>query len=141
VLCRLSIVDRQRNNVSLIEVLEQITFEGKDDPGAGMLGLAFPLEIVSFWQRSAPDEGELFRVRLLIVSPAGEPLNMDDDQLQYDVDLTQYQRFRMIATIPGLPFVGNGLYRFIVQIYDESSEQWEDVASLPLEVVMKITPE
>jgi hypothetical protein len=135
VLCRLSIVDQQRNNVSLIEIMERLLFRGEEVeiPEDQVAGLPYPVELVSLWSRSDPDTPEVSRARVLVYSPEGQSLNTEGHE--YSVDLTQYQRFRAMGRFDVLPFVGNGFYRFVVQKFDEDSHSWVDVASIPLEIV------
>jgi hypothetical protein len=43
-----------------------------------------------------------------------------------------------MVQFPGLPFVGNGVYRFVVQGLDEYTEDWREFASVPLELVKEV---
>lgn len=136
VACRLSITDIQRNTISLIEIVEAVSFTGKfenshDQP----VGLPFPIELVSSWSRSQRDTPEVSRARILIYSPEGVALNLEEGH-EYSVDLSQYQRIRVMGGFDMLPFAGNGTYTFVVQQFNESNEQWESVATIPLELVM-----
>jgi hypothetical protein len=135
VLCRLSIVDLERNNVSLIEIMERLLFRGEvvEIPEDQIAGLPYPVELVTLWSRSEPNTSEVSRARVLIFSPEGKSLN--EAGQEYPVDLTQYQRFRAMGRFDVLPFVGNGFYRFVVQKFDEDNDRWIDVASIPLEIV------
>jgi hypothetical protein len=135
VVCRLSIVDQQRNNVSLIEIMERLQFRGEEVeiPEDQVAGLPYPVELVTLWSRSELNTPEVSRARVLVVSPEGKSLN--EEGQEYPVDLTQYQRFRAMGRFDVLPFVGNGLYRFVVQKFDEDNDSWVNVASIPLEIV------
>lgn len=139
VLCRLSIVDQQRNNVSLIDVMEQLSFVGEVEEEEHPLALPFPIELVTLWSRTDLKTPEVSQARVLILSPKGEFL--DPKGAEYDIDLTEYQRFRAMGKFGTLPYVGDGIYRFVVQNFDEKSEQWRDVASIPLEIVKQNSPE
>jgi hypothetical protein len=135
-------VDSRRNNVSLIETLERISFPGPpvELPEEQVAGLPFPVELVSFWTRSNLDVPETGHARIQILSPEGIAL-IPDEAPKYVVNLEQHQRFRLMAQITVLPFVGNGIYRFVVQYFDEKADQWQTVASVPLEIVMETSSE
>jgi hypothetical protein len=138
VLCRLSIIDGQRNNVSLIEVMERLSFKGDFEIEQNKIyGVPFPVELVTLWSRSDPDIPEASQARVLMISPKGQVLNEENGHT-YSIDLTEYQRFRAIGRFEGLPFVGNGVYKFLIQSFDEEHEQWINETSIPLEIVMEI---
>ena len=140
VLCRLSIVDQKRNNVSLIEVMEQLSFVGETEVESEHTpALTFPVELVTLWSRSDLKTPEASRARVLMLSPEGEFLNPEG--VEYEVDLTEFQRFRAMGKFEALPYVGDGIYRFVVQSLDAEREQWRDVASIPLEIVRENSPE
>jgi hypothetical protein len=136
VICRLSITDRERGTVSLIDVTDRIDIEGEvvfDDEPVGSLPV--PVEIISLWRRSNPDQPEYARARVLILSPENEPLN--DAGYEYKVDLTQHSKFRSVGRLQTLPFTSSGIYRFAIQLFDEESNQWKDIAAIPLELVVE----
>lgn len=140
VLCRLSVIDDRRKNVSLIEALEKVSFSVTESELEVHPTGAFPFqaELVSYWIRSDLDAPERARVRILVVSPERKTLNPEG--FEYRVDLTEDSRFRSMAHFGTLPYTGDGIYRFEVQYFDEDQEQWLSAASIPLEIVMEIVP-
>jgi len=136
VLCRFSVVDQQRNNISLIEIIEQLSAVGKVESDAEIQGLPFPVELVSLWTRTdlaIPEEG---RARVRILSPEQEVLNQDESH-EYPIDLTQFHRFRAMGKFDVLPYVGNGVYYFIVEYWNEQDDSWLKVASVPLYITLQ----
>jgi hypothetical protein len=138
VLCRLSVIDTRRNNVSLIEVLERLGFSGLEIEVDEQQTIALPysVELVSMWTRSDLDVPEVAKMRISIKSPSGDILN--PEQQDFAVNLDQHTRARIMVQFPGLPFVGNGVYRFVVQGLDEYTEDWREFASVPLELVKEV---
>jgi hypothetical protein len=49
-----------------------------------------------------------------------------------DVDLEATERCRTLLKMEGLPFWGEGLYRFIVELNGNSSDDWHECAAVPL---------
>jgi hypothetical protein len=134
VLCRLSIVDQQRNNVSLIEAVDSVSFKGElEVRDQQPVVFPFPVELVTLWLRSDPDVPETGQARASFISPEGQLLNPGTDE--YTVRLEQFQRFRAMVKFEALPFTSNGTYWFKVQKLDKENEQWIDVSSVPLEIV------
>jgi hypothetical protein len=127
VACRQSIIDIQTNNISLINVLEQVNFATSNED---VDNVPIPLEVVSMWARSNFDEPEKANGRWLLFAPSGDELN----NLDFDIDLTQHTRARAITRFMGLPFSGNGIYRFVVQL-EENDGLWQTVAMFPLDVI------
>jgi len=130
VLCSQSVIDKDTNNISLFSVLEQLNVAGpppsKESPGL----IPISLEVVSFWERIPNDQPSRGRSSLLIVAPSGETIQRQVS----DVDLTVYQRSRVRGKLNGLPVAATGRYEFRVQLRQDDSEEWEDVAALPLHI-------
>jgi len=132
VICRFSMVNQESRNISLIEVLEQVAFDGD----AGVTRLNFPFELVSMWWRTDLDCGERARMRVLVQAPDGNVLNQDNP-MEFEVDLEQYPKLRVNARFSGLPFGGTGIYRFILQA--QTDDQWKEITVIPLEVTRRQT--
>ncbi len=139
VLCQLTVVDARRNTVSLIETIERLTFSAMEIAPGEDRTLVFPLpiELASLWIRSDLDMPEENIIRVQIAAPSGEILNIEQE---FTVDLNEFQRYRALFTFNFLPYVGNGFYHFVVQWLDDD-EEWQDAASIPLEVVMETSPD
>ena len=132
VLCSRSVIDTTSNNISLLEVVEKITFVG---PG----GIGFAptqLELVSLWSRSdfaAPERG---RGRVTVMSQAGVTLH---PSTVFDIDLNTYLRVRSRLQIGGLPVIADArFYEFRIEL--EREGVWGEVGSIPLELEISIQP-
>ena len=127
VLCTRSSVDSESNNISLFEVLEQLTLSAPP-PGPGVV--VFPHEVVSMWTRENLAEGGVAETRLVIVAPdntrtEGPPIN---------IDLTAFHRTRLRGRTPGLPVGAPGLYWIATEMRQGDGPAWIEVGRVPLEV-------
>lgn len=131
VLCQQSIINRDSNNISLIEVIEQLSIEGRlidsKDEKPKLLPLSF--NIVSMWIRKNLDEPADSKANIILFSPNDKELS----RKEVHIDLSEYQRFRTISRINGLPFSGYGQYKFVIKVLKE--EDWGTVARLPLSIL------
>lgn len=130
VLCRKVSIDRETNNVSLFDVLEQIqVYEW-----AGPAGIAGPFELASLWYRpDVPSRGE---ARVTLRSPSGRLLH----EATQEIDLREFRRVRVRYLIPGMHIEGSGTYSFIVEGRQQNAEDWFAAASIPLEVNVTTLP-
>ena len=136
-LCLRSILDSDTNNLSLIDLFEEVTLGmlAKTDVEKALaedkpILVPLPSEIVTLWIRGTEDQPERARARILLEPPSGKTIA----SVEYDVDLSKFNRLRSRSKSPGLPFVGAGKYIFHVQFRSETDENWKDVARLPLVV-------
>ncbi|MBI3943362.1 MAG: hypothetical protein HY326_10155 [Chloroflexi bacterium] len=134
IICSRSIVDKRTNNISLIDVLEQVNV-GSFAPlqaEEGIVPLQF--DIVSLWGRGRDGQPDKGHVRIIMVLPTGKRIEPNPG-LDLSVDLTKHQRTRTITRVEGFPVVQPGRHVFIVQIEDD--EGWKDLASLPIEILFE----
>lgn len=132
--CRQAIIDRDTNLVSLLNVIEQVTIPEKPR-SEGIVPVQ--VEVVSLWQRSDPGVPSESRARVTFRSPTGEDLAAGE----FELDLSQWQRLRTRHCFRGLPVREEGQYRFSVELWQGSGAQWEEVASIPMEIVFRPSEE
>lgn len=130
VLCYKANVDRDTNNVSLFDIIEEITLgagqELKED--AEMIAMAHHMELATLWRRTAKEVPELGQMRLRIISPSNNITGEAELAIRLDTSL----RYRGIVKLDVLPFGGFGTYYFQVSKKEESD--WLEVAKIPLEL-------
>ena len=131
VLCQSSVIDRATNNVSLFNVVEEIDLVGPLPlPSSGEVIAPFVFDLVILFARSDVDTPEKGRGRIRVV-------RLDETRSapqEFEIDLTKFLRFRVVAKIPGLPLTGAGIYRFLVDCSVDSSE-----GSIPFELPIRVT--
>lgn len=128
VLCWRSVVDRQRNNISLLEAIDRITITGPLAPE----GAAIPLELhlVTLWSRRDDNSPCSGRGHMQLLSPSGEIAG----ESEYDIDLSENLQFQSILHINGIPVKEEGRHTFCVQL--QEGTKWKDVARIPFRILV-----
>ena len=133
VLCEGSSTDRETNNVSLFNILEEVHFpeppDAQNEPDRSLVVPVRVLLMVLF-ARSNFAEGEVNTARLAIYTPGAS----DPELLpEFPVDLMSAHRNRTRLNIAGLPLRGEGDYLFQVQMLSKNRE-WQQLFEVPLHV-------
>ena len=135
VLCSRAINDRRTNNISLIDVIEELTIEGGtpvfDGKSTVMLG-GIELYLVSLWMDDHLSESPPV-CRLSVVTPDKKTLKQPEVPLNFDGNA----RLRHTFSFQGIPYRGLGRYWWVVQrkrVTKTERVRWEKVARLPLEL-------
>lgn len=130
VLCREVVIDQETNQASLFNLLEAITIFDKP-AGQGMVPLSF--EVFSLWIRedeNIPVKG-FFRLRYCDSNGA------ELGSYQGEIDLTNAVFHRTRVKFPVLTIADQGRYNFFVDLQGDGKEEWQTVATLPLQVIFK----
>jgi hypothetical protein len=131
VLCSRSVIDSERNNISLLDVIEQINVVG---PAASPGNVLLQSELVSLWARSEPKTPASGQGRARLVGPDGKQLT----QTLFPIDLSAFERLRTRAAITVLPIYGSGRYWVVVDLRENGEEVWKEVAKVPVNVVYEV---
>jgi hypothetical protein len=126
--CRFSTIDRQSNNVSLIEVLEEITVPTvlPQQPDVGIVPAIF--DVTTLWSRENDEQPESGFGRMSFLSPAGQTVFTNE----YEIDLRENRRFRSIGRVLGFPAQVSGRCHFRVDRRRSANDDWEQVAMVPV---------
>lgn len=136
ILCERSIIDDSSNNISLLNVIEELTLTPPPGMKAGVAVetgsgvVPFNYEIASLWTREKSDKPELGRAKIMLIDPFGKSKASNEVEL----DLRSYERLRTRQRFNGLPMSGVGQYTFLIQLQGENGKEWIDVARVPLQV-------
>lgn len=135
VVCEKTVVDRQTNNVSM-DVLEQLNLSAASlqQQEEGNL-VAHPIVVASYWYRANVDTAARGNARVSVRDPHDKELGAVD----IDVDLTKLVRLRTFCRMGGLPVSGPGYYFFVTEMQNGEG-QWEEVARVPLQIVVREEP-
>jgi hypothetical protein len=142
-LCQRGIVDRFTNNLSIMEVVNEIAVDRLPEVGAGEAsddsresrGIALGCQLVTLWARSDPEKPEKFWQRVTITTPDGQEHSAPGDRLVGD--LVDHNRTRLLTGIRVIPYRGPGIYMFNVLYAESESDEGELVHRVPVE--MKVT--
>jgi hypothetical protein len=129
VVCSRSATDRETNNLSLFEVIEQLNVLGPLPDPVARVALPIPFEIVSLWSRSQPGEAEESRGRVRLLAPNGTEVFAQE----FPVNLMENPRMRTQMRSVGFPVLGTGRYTFAVEI-QRAADNWESVARIPVQL-------
>jgi hypothetical protein len=127
VLCQRSLIDRNSNNVTLIEIIEQLNITGREDP----IVVQMPMELVSLWTRRDPETRARGRYRISFIEPDNA---MTLEPYVADIDLTNHSRFRTRARMGGFPIRRAGRHKFRVDLQVEGEEEWRQIVEVPVQV-------
>lgn len=143
-LCQTAIVDHRSHNISLINVIDQINLDRDDKNSTAndkiqkkVVLVPFSAQFVIYSDRTCADQPELCKGRILIKDPEEQEVG----RTFFEVDLTKYKRTRNIVQFNVFPFVAAGTYRLEVQYQDVESENWIEVDSVPLDVLVQVSTE
>jgi hypothetical protein len=128
VLCSRAVIDRDSNNVSLENVIERVTIEGQPEADAA---LPLPLDVMTLWTRTAPDQPCQGRMRFECLFPSGAKFG----EFTGVVNLQKTGNYRSKVHLPSLPLAETGRYLFVVYLQQPDTTDWRQVASIPLNVV------
>jgi hypothetical protein len=133
IICEKSIIDQETNNISLYNVLEQITITRPADIAEERPGI-IPIkhEVVTLWMREQIDQPIRAMARMKLESQSGQvwPAN------EFEVDLSEHVRMRTILRSDQLLFDTPGIYHFQIEI-QKPDEHWENVGKIPLQIVIQ----
>lgn len=128
VVCSQIVIDRDSNNVSLQNIIEQINIRAEPMPDGK---LPIVLHTMTLWVRTDSNTPARGRGRVKFVSPSGQAAA----PLEFDINLSEYTGHRTRGKFGGLPVTEPGRYSFRVDFQEEGEDEWRQVASVPVEVI------
>lgn len=126
VLCSRSVIDSETNNVSIQDVIEQITIVAKPTENGF---LPFPLELITLWGRKEIDRPANGTERVSFVTPSGKSTLISESK----IDLSKIERHRQRIKFPGIPLSEAGRYYFRVE-FKVDDDEYHEVAAIPLAI-------
>jgi hypothetical protein len=144
VVCSHVVTDKETNNVSLHNVVEQLTVEKipqeikekAEKEGVDRFVIPYRISVITLWSRSDLGKGSIGYGQFTLMSPSGESLN---EPKNFEINLVDNRRFRSKGNYPGIPVKEAGKYIFRVELRDTENSEWEIVAETPVEVQFKDT--
>lgn len=136
VLCRQVITDRDSNQLTLVNAVENVLVRPLVDqiPDDAVIPLDWVL--VSMWTRSNLDAPEEAQYRVMLLSPDSEPspITAIDGSTVFRVDMTEKRRMRTQLQITTLRVGPPGTYAFRVDLGVKS--KWTTVAIIPYDFAL-----
>lgn len=132
VLCYRGSIDKDEGNVSLLHVIEELRFAEEEGTileamkREDLLAISADMQLVSWWVRSDFTQPEETQARMTLMMPNGKKT----EAAHIPISLTKNTGFRWRIHLPGIPFVGFGLYWFIIEILQ--GKRWKVSTRIPL---------
>lgn len=135
ILCSRVITSRETNNVSLIEVTEELQLDlgtegDKEGTDQSVVSLPVKLVLVSLWSRMEDDKPVAGTAKDIMLTPSGKTLG----EHEFKIDLSDHARMRTMRSLVNLPIPvkESGKYRFRTELLDEETNTWKAVSNIPL---------
>ena len=132
--CETSTIDSGTNNISLINILEELQFSfDKEKVKGNFVVLPISLAIVSFWDNNLQMKGKL-DYAMSFLSPKGKELWQIKPEIKDEINK---DRFRTIMNINGLKtLLESGQYQFVIKQRQNSKEDYKKIANIPIVITM-----
>jgi hypothetical protein len=137
VLCKKSIIDIDTNNITLNEILEEVSFGVPLETALKFpANFNFEYELVSFWTSSIFKGGEKFYTEIELISPDKKVINKFEQEMAFPEGKTKL-RTRIKANI--ITATKEGEYIFKVKAKAKKFEKFKVFAEIPLTIAIKRT--
>ena len=139
VLCTKGVLDKYTNQVSIHDVIEEITIKTTE----GEKGLqnnpvvALIMMLVATWTRTDQRVPERPRMRAHLRTPRDPQPAIPPD---VDIDLESGERCRVFIKLEGLAFRGPGIYAFQIQVCDAPGKLWKTVGTASFNLKVEAVP-
>lgn len=136
VLCESSIIDKDTNNITINNVLEQIKIavsldstqlSQKDIP----INTPIKYEIISLWKEDKPNPNTNYNIELVIVDPDNKVIQSIPQKFKFENGIV---RHRSIFKINGFVATINGTYTFLIKIKAETENKFQEASRIPLDI-------
>lgn len=137
-LCRKSVIDQETKNLSVYDILEQLTIDVKikKDKKEEVVKVNIPIEyeVISFWSKEKETAGFKGKIKLEIISPIGEVKKTFEQPLEIPKDKRRLRsRFRIKGFIADL----EGIYLFRISHKEKKKDRYIKMSEVPFEVFLK----
>ena len=126
-------MDQDTNNVSLIDIAEEIAISTKRPiPSDKWSGIPVEMTLVSLFTRSDYAAPERCHLRIELVAPDGKTFN-DAEIPLIEIDLDTHVRARTMVKLPAIPHRGVGVHNFVLYM-ELGNKAWRKVATIPVNI-------
>lgn len=135
VLCRESVIDGDTNNISLLNIFEQLEVSITQQTKTEFpIRVSINYELVSLWTKTGKKRTEKIDIEVMFVDPNGQILMKLPKKLKISENLT---RLRSRLKISGIQISKSGNHLFRVKMKRKGDSKYKVVAELPLDVKIK----
>lgn len=134
VLCRRVIIDSSTNNLTISDVLEELTVDVKterqDTTPIKQINIPLEFEVVSFWKKEGIAKSHIKAAcQVEVMNPEGKKTK---DFLQVIDMPSGMKRLRTMLKVMGFVVENSGEYILKVSVKEEGDKIYKTVAELPL---------
>lgn len=129
ILCEQSIVNQETGNISLIEVLEELTAPPLPNSEAELF-LSFDFHLAISWDKSDNNQENEEKFRLSLLAPSGKVLLQGERVINF----SESRKAITVFNFNGLPISESGSYEFQIQLPINDGTEWQKVRVVSLEV-------
>lgn len=138
VLCRKSVIDNESNNLSLYDILEQLSISVKPEKETVKktvkINLPLEYEVVSLWVKQSSKDGFNGEIKLEIINPEGSVVKTFEQPF---IIQDNKNRLRSRIRINGFVVDGSGVYLFRISYKEKQEKNFTQISEVPLEVSLK----
>lgn len=138
ILCSKSIIDKDTNNISIIDAFEQLSVNAKIPPehkNNPVINIPINFELTTLWVKEEREQTVKADIEIDVFNPKGEKAKSFTNKLEVPNNL---KRIRSRLKIIGFGLTTSGVYTFKVKLKEEKQDKYKIVAELPLEVNIKL---
>lgn len=136
IICKKAIIDNETKNISIIDVLEEITFFNSSGlpKEKEKIALSCDFEIISYWLRDSLNE-KIVDFTVDIIDPNNRKIGGTENKMNFPEG--EKTRMRTIIKSKALPFTVEGRYWFKIKL--NSKKGSNVMAEIPVEVKLQKT--
>ena len=140
VYCSEQVVDAKTNNVSLIQVVEQLNIGVKEESElAQPKPISFDSTLVTLWARRAWDTPTVGEIRTRFIGPDGSDLG---EPHTHEIDLQESLRMRVFMAVKGIVIKDTGVYEWVTERRgDIDEEEWVEESRIPIDIRVEVEAE
>jgi hypothetical protein len=136
VLCSNSTLDRNTNNVSLFNVLEQLNVpkekfsKAADNPAANVV-VGVNCELITLWKKAEKDKVVLAEEKIELADPNNKVLGSIINAIEIPENS---HRARIRVVVNGVKITVEGEYKFKISVKNKEDKNFVEMAQVPLEI-------
>lgn len=130
ILCQSSNIDRESNNLSIFNILEELRVTPPSQD-AKQIVVRMPVQLITLWEKQTAKGTATSNVAIELVDPKGNIL----PTVSY-VLATPQKRLRFVVNMDGIKVTESGEYMFKIRIRNDEKDIFEEVGEVPLQVAI-----
>lgn len=128
VLCEKVFEDHESGNATLVGTFGNISTEVPEDYDGGRVRIAISCNLMSMWIGEGAGTSSAF-MRVRYSTPAGDLSVLSEDE---EVTLAENMYHKSRGIVDHVIAESNGLHHFLIELRQSGSDEWVEVAKLPL---------